>query len=135
MAKLPFWEKLNEEQREKLRTNTSEHIVEKGQILYHGTCDCMGVMFVRKGGLRVFLLSEDGKEVTLYRLREGESCMLSASCVLESRMTQEQIAGYLGTAREVVSRMIKYFSEEGMVETFRGGVRILDIERLKGLCG
>ena len=50
-------------------------------------------------------------------------------------MTQEQIAGYLGTAREVVSRMIKYFSEEGMVETFRGGVRILDIERLKGLCG
>lgn len=215
MAKLPFWEKLNEEQREKLRTNTSEHIVEKGQILYHGKCDCMGVLFVRKGGLRVFLLSEDGREVTLYRLREGESCMLSASCVLESitfsvfiqaeektqfcriqskafesvmeeniyleafcykeiakrfsdvmwtmqqilfmgidkrlalflleqirregsmeiRMTQEQIAGYLGTAREVVSRMIKYFSEEGMVETFRGGVRILDIERLKGLCG
>lgn len=215
MAKLPFWEKLNEEQREKLRTNTSEHIVEKGQILYHGKCDCMGVSFVRKGGLRVFLLSEDGREVTLYRLREGESCMLSASCVLESitfsvfiqaeektqfcriqskafesvmeeniyleafcykeiakrfsdvmwtmqqilfmgidkrlalflleqirregsmeiRMTQEQIAGYLGTAREVVSRMIKYFSEEGMVETFRGGVRILDIERLKGLCG
>ena len=193
MAKLPFWEKLNEEQREKLRTNTSEHIVEKGQILYHGKCDCMGVSFVRKGGLRVFLLSEDGREVTLYRLREGESCMLSASCVLESitfsvfiqaeektqfcriqskafesvmeeniyleafcykeiakrfsdvmwtmqqilfmgidkrlalflleqirregsmeiRMTQEQIAGYLGTAREVVSRMIKYFSEEG----------------------
>lgn len=215
MAKLPFWEKLNEEQREKLRTNTSEHIVEKGQILYHGKCDCMGVSFVRKDGLRVFLLSEDGREVTLYRLREGESCMLSASCVLESitfsvfiqaeektqfcriqskafesvmeeniyleafcykeiakrfsdvmwtmqqilfmgidkrlalflleqirregsmeiRMTQEQIAGYLGTAREVVSRMIKYFSEEGMVETFRGGVRILDIERLKGLCG
>ena len=215
MAKLPFWEKLNEEQREKLRTNTSEHIVEKGQILYHGKCDCMGVSFVRKGGLRVFLLSEDGREVTLYRLREGESCMLSASCVLESitfsvfiqaeektqfcriqskafesvmeeniyleafcykeiakrfsdvmwtmqqilfmgidkrlalflleqirregsmeiRMTQEQIVGYLGTAREVVSRMIKYFSEEGMVETFRGGVRILDIERLKGLCG
>ena len=215
MAKLPFWEKLNEEQREKLRTNTSEHIVEKGQILYHGKCDCMGVSFVRKGGLRVFLLSEDGREVTLYRLREGESCMLSASCVLESitfsvfiqaeektqfcriqskafesvmeeniyleafcykeiakrfsdvmwtmqqilfmgidkrlalflleqirregsmeiRMTQEQIAGYLGTAREVVSRMIKYFSEEGMVETFRGGVRILDIERLKVLCG
>ena len=215
MEKLPFWEKLNEEQRKKLRTNTSEHIVEKGQILYHGKCDCMGVLFVRKGGLRVFLLSEDGREVTLYRLREGESCMLSASCVLESitcsvfiqaeektqfcqiqseafesvmeenvyleafcykeiakrfsdvmwtmqqilfmgidkrlalflleqirregsmeiRMTQEQIAGYLGTAREVVSRMIKYFSEEGMVETFRGGVRILDIERLKGLCG
>lgn len=215
MAKLPFWEKLNEEQREKLRTNTSEHIVEKGQILYHGKCDCMGVLFVRKGGLRVFLLSEDGREVSLYRLREGESCMLSASCVLESitfsvfiqaeektqfcriqseafeavmeeniyleafcykeiakrfsdvmwtmqqilfmgidkrlalflleqtrregsmeiRMTQEQIAGYLGTAREVVSRMIKYFSGEGMVETFRGGVRILDIERLKGLCG
>lgn len=215
MAKLPFWEKLNEEQRKKLRTNTSEHIVEKGQILYHGKCDCMGVLFVRKGGLRVFLLSEDGREVTLYRLREGESCMLSASCVLESitfsvfiqaeektqfcriqskafeavmeeniyleafcykeiakrfsdvmwtmqqilfmgidkrlalflleqvqregsmeiRMTQEQIAGYLGTAREVVSRMIKYFSEEGMVETFRGGVRILDIARLKELCG
>lgn len=46
-------------------------------------------------------------------------------------MTQEQIAKYMGTAREVVTRMIKYFAEEGIVETFRGGIRILDKKKLR----
>lgn len=49
----------------------------------------------------------------------------------EIHMTQEQIAKYMGTAREVVTRMIKYFAEEGIVETFRGGIRILDKKKLR----
>ena len=50
---------------------------------------------------------------------------------LEIDMTQEQIAKYIGTAREVVSRMVKYFAKEGILETFRGGIRILDIKKLR----
>ena len=49
------------------------------------------------------------------------------------QLTQEQIAKYIGSAREVVSRMLKYFANEGIVEVSRKGVRILDKERLRDL--
>ena len=49
------------------------------------------------------------------------------------RLTHEQIAKYMGSAREVVSRMLKYFASEGMVEVSRGGIRILDKKRLRRL--
>lgn len=49
------------------------------------------------------------------------------------KMTHEQIARYMGSAREVVSRMVKYFAAEGIVETSRGGLRILDREKLRKL--
>ena len=48
-------------------------------------------------------------------------------------MTHEQIARLLGSAREVVSRMLKYFSEEGMVSLGRGTIQITDREKLKAL--
>ena len=48
-------------------------------------------------------------------------------------LTHEQIAKYMGSAREVVSRMLKYFAKEGMIEMSRGGIRILDKEKLREL--
>ena len=48
-------------------------------------------------------------------------------------MTHGQIARYMGSAREVVSRMLKYFASEGIVEVSRGGVTILDRKRLREL--
>ena len=48
-------------------------------------------------------------------------------------MTHDQIAKYTGSAREVVSRMLKYFENEGMVELGRGRVRLKDKKRLKEL--
>ena len=52
---------------------------------------------------------------------------------LKIKVTQEQIAKDLNTAREVVSRMLKRFELEKMIEIQRGGVRILDLEKLKEL--
>lgn len=49
------------------------------------------------------------------------------------KMTHEQIARYMGSAREVVSRMVKYFVAEGIVETSRGGLKIIDRDKLKKL--
>ena len=49
------------------------------------------------------------------------------------KMTHEQIARYMGSAREVVSRMVKYFAAEGIVETSRGGLKIIDRDKLKKL--
>ena len=48
-------------------------------------------------------------------------------------LTHEQIAKYVGSAREVVSRMLKYFAKEGMVELSRGSIKIVDRQKLKKL--
>ena len=206
-----FWEHLTEDQKDMLCRSATLATYPKGVNLHNGSEECAGLLYIKSGQLRAYLLSEDGREVTLYRLYPGDICILSASCVLDAitfdvsvdtvekseilsvsasafhklitenvyveacsyhmaadrfsdvmwamqqilfmamdkrlaifltdemaktksdeiHMTQEQIAKYMGTAREVVTRMIKYFAEEGIVETFRGGIRILDKKKLR----
>ncbi len=208
----PFWDTICEEERTYLCDNTVALTYPKGANL-HDSSQCSGVFFLRKGCLRVYILSEEGKEVTLYRLHAGDLCMLSASCVLQTvtfdvfidaeensecyvisgpafayvadenpsvkifalemavsrfsdvmwvmqqilfmsmdrrlaiflwdesarlksdviPLTHEQIAKYMGSAREVVSRMLKYFANEGIVEVSRKGVKLLDKKKLKEL--
>ena len=48
-------------------------------------------------------------------------------------LTHEQIARYMGSAREVVTRMLKYFANEGIVQVSRKGVKLLDKKRLRSL--
>lgn len=208
----PFWNEISESDRNYICQNTYALTYRKGTTVHNGN-ECSGVFFVRKGSLRVYILSEEGKEITLYRLHEGNFCMLSASCVLQTvtfdvfvdaeedcecyvvdggayssvaennpnikiftletaisrfsdvmwvmqqilfmsidkrlaiflidestrigsdriELTHEQIAKYIGSAREVVSRMLKYFTNEGIVESSRKGVLILDKKRLRAL--
>ncbi len=209
----PFWDELTDEQRELLCANTGEYRFRKGANI-HGTENvCTGAILVIKGCLRAYLLSENGREITLYRFKQGEVCMLSASCVLKSitfdvmidaeedsevyivsgdvmgkvaeknlyvanyaldnavkrfsdvvwvmqqimffsldkriavflwdetvktgsltvRLTHEQIAKYISSAREAVTRMLRYFSSEGILELSRGDIRITDKEKLKKL--
>jgi CRP/FNR family transcriptional regulator len=47
------------------------------------------------------------------------------------KTTHEEIAGDLGTAREVVSRLLKYFQTEGMVRLSRGEIALTDHQKLK----
>ena len=46
-------------------------------------------------------------------------------------MTHDQMARYMGSAREVVSRLLKYFAQEGWVRLYRGGVEVLDQRKLQ----
>ena len=48
-------------------------------------------------------------------------------------LTHEQIAKYMGSAREVVTRMLKYFSSEGIVELSRGGIKVIDKKKLRNI--
>lgn len=208
----PFWNKISEEERRIICDNSVALSYPEGTTIHDGT-ECSGVFFVRSGCLRVYIMSDEGKSVTLYRLHEGDMCMLAASCVLQSvtfdvfidaeensecyivggsafervsennpdikifaletavsrfsdvmwvmqqilfmsmdkrlaiflwdeaartgsdtiTLTHEQIAKYIVSAREVVSRVLKYFSSEGIVEVSRKGVKILDKKRLKEL--
>ncbi|NLU23880.1 MAG: Crp/Fnr family transcriptional regulator [Clostridiales bacterium] len=209
----PFWEQLSPQQRDFLCRSAHTAHYEKGASIHRGDQDCVGVILVKSGQVRTYLLSEEGRDVTLYRLFAGDVCMLSASCVLDTitfdvcidaeedtdvliinaaafhqlsdeniyvkcfgyqlittrfsdvmwamqqilfmgvdkrlaiflwdeisksgsdqiHMTHEQIARYMGSAREVVTRMLKYFAGEGIVELSRGGIRILDRKRLRTL--
>ena len=204
-----FWDKLTPEQQDFLWENLYPVSYQKGDIIHNGEYSCIGVVLIKTGGLRVFMLSSEGKEITLYRLGPQEVCILSASCILQNitfdvcveaeallipsaqyqklikqniyaenftyslvvdrfsnvmwameqllfmrfdkrlaiflldelsktgnpriSLTHEQIAKYMGSAREVVSRMLKYFAKEGMIEMSRGGIRILDKEKLREL--
>lgn len=208
----PFWKEISEKEKNFICDNSLALTYPKGTTIHDGS-ECSGVILIRKGCLRLYILSEDGKEITLYRLHSGDLCMLSASCVLQSitfdvhidaeensecyvingsaynkisehnhkikifaletaisrfsdvmwvmqqilfmsmdkrlaiflsdeisrtggdtvPFTHEQIAKYMGSAREVVSRMLKYFSNEGIVELSRKGVKILDKKKLRDL--
>ena len=48
-------------------------------------------------------------------------------------MTHEQIARHLGTAREVVTRMLKHFASDGWIEVSRKGIKILDKKKLRDI--
>ena len=209
----PFWGEVSEEDRRYLCEHTSPVSYRAGETV-HDSSGCSGVFLVRKGCLRVYVLSEEGKSITLYRLFAGDMCMLSASCVLQAitfdvfvdaeedcdcvviagpafaavseknpavkifaletavtrfsdvmwviqqilfmsmdkrlaiflldetaknggdtvKLTHEQIAKYMGSAREVVSRMLKYFASEGIVSVSRAeGIKLLDKKRLRAL--
>ncbi len=212
-SRFDFWDNLKDTEREILIGNIARVSYKKGFNLHSTDSECLGVLLIKSGGLRVYILSEDGREVTLYRLSPGDICILSASCILNSitfdvhidaesdtdayllnigafsklsnqnvyvqnfayknaierfsdvmwameqilfmsfdkrlaiflqdemtkmnstevLLTQEQIAKYIGSAREVVSRMLKVFQSEGILEQSRGSIRIIDKEKLREL--
>ncbi len=208
----PFWNKISDDDKNFLCQNSSVVHFEKAQAVHNNT-GCSGLYIVKSGKLRLYMLSEDGREITLYRLSPGDICMLSASCVLQSvtfdvyvdaevpsdcymisgmafhavservlevknfaletavqrfsdvmwimqqivfmsmdkrlaiflldevvenktdmvTMTHEEIARHMGTAREVITRMLKRFSSDGWVEVKRKGIRIIDKKKLQDI--
>ena len=80
----PVWDQLTAEQKKKL----SEHIIcrtaKKGDVIHSGDSDCLGLLLIRKGQLRAFILSDEGREITIYRLLDMDICLFSASCMMHS---------------------------------------------------
>jgi len=210
----PVWNKLNKNQQDRLQGSLISRKVGKGTIIHNGNADCMGLLLVKSGQLRVYNLSDEGREVTLHRLFGGEVCLYSAACVMQSlqldvtieaekdtelwiippkvcrsimeesapmanyinelmasllsdimwlieqimwksldkrvaaflleeiyiegsdklKITHEAIANHLGTHREVITRMLRYFQNEGMVKLSRGVIEIIDKKQMKELC-
>lgn len=189
--------------------------IKKGTVIHRGSLDCTGLLLVRSGQLRAYILSDEGREITIYRLIEMDVCLFSASCImrniqfdisieaerdtqvwvipadfyrelmeesavvanytnrlmsgrfsevmwlmeqilwkrLDQRLadfllqesalegetvlpiTHEKIANHLGSAREVVTRMLRYFQGEGLVKLSRGCVELTDLGGLSALSG
>ena len=211
---LPIWDKLTDTQQKKVAEAADYMKVKKGTHIHDSSADCLGLLLIRSGQLRTYILSEDGREITLNRLFDYDVCLLSASCVMpdmqfnvmieaekdsefwsipaclfknlmdssvtvsnfanslmsshfselmwlmeqimwksfdkrlaaflleesrldnttELKITHEKIAAHMGTAREVVTRMLRYFQNEGMVKLTRGTVELTDTKKLEALC-
>lgn len=91
IRELPFWEHLSKQQQDLMLKSSKMVYYKAGESIYASDDDCLGAVFVQKGIIRAYLLSEDGKEATIYRVREHEPCVLSASCILSSITFDVQI--------------------------------------------
>lgn len=209
----PIWPKLPDAQQSRILDSLVYRQAKQGTVIHSGGVDCTGLLVVKSGQLRAYILSEEGREVTVYRLFDRDICLFSASCMLRSAQfditieaekdtdfwvvppevyrgvmeesapaanytneimaarfsqvmwlveqilwksmdrrvaaflleesaiqgtarlstTHEAIARHLGTHREVVTRMLRYFQEEGMVKLSRGAVELLDEKKLSAL--
>ena len=209
----PIWNQLTADQKNRIQKGLITRKVEKGIILHNGNMDCTGLLLVKYGQLRAYILSDEGREITIYRLFDRDMCLFSASCMMRSiqfeitietekdtelwiipteiyksimdesapvanytnelmaarfsdvmwlieqimwksldkrvasflleessieesdklKLTHEAIANHLGTHREVITRMLRYFQSEGMVKLSRGTVTILNKEKLEHL--
>lgn len=209
----PVWDKLTPPQQQALAENAVLRTVPKGTVVHNGSADCIGFLLMHTGQLRVYILSDEGREVTLYRLFPRDFCLLSASCILRGlqydvtieaekdtqfwqipaqrykqlmeesapvanytnevmaarfsdvmwlieqilwksldkrlagflveesalengtllKITHETIGRHLGSPREVVTRMLRYFQDEGLVKLSRGSVELLDVDRLRAV--
>ena len=209
----PIWNKLTDDQRQRITQRVVRREVKKGTLLHGGSNECTGLLLVRTGQLRAYILSDEGREITIYRLFDRDMCLFSASCIMRSiqfditveaekdtelwlippdvyqsvmnesaavanytnevmasrfsevmwlmeqimwksldkrlaaflaeesaiegsetlKLTHETIAKHLGSHREVITRMLRYFQSEGWVKVSRGTVEILDMDALEGL--
>ncbi len=80
----PVWERLTPQQQAALSGSMFSRRVRRGDVIHQGDADCTGLLLVKSGQLRAFMLSEDGREITLYRLFERDLCLFSASCMMRS---------------------------------------------------
>ena len=79
-----FWKDLTPSQSSLLAQNLRTEVFTSGKLIHRSDGGCQGIMVVHSGALRVYCVSEEGREVTLYRVEKGEVCVLSASCLLDS---------------------------------------------------
>lgn len=86
-----FWNHMTLKEQDMLLSNIRTLHYTEGTAVQSGERQCLGTLFILKGVLRVYLLSSQGKEATLYRLREGDICTLSASCMLSAITFDVQI--------------------------------------------
>ena len=94
---LPFWDKLTDEQKQMARTASRIVPYKKGEMIHSCTGECLGLIAVQTGKIRAYMTSEDGREIALYRLYEGDSCVLAASCVIRQITFDVQLVADVDT--------------------------------------
>ncbi|MGF0033437.1 helix-turn-helix domain-containing protein [Bariatricus sp. SGI.154] len=79
----PFWESLTDNQKKRISDGWRMELISKDRQIYRYSDGCKGLMIIRKGCLRVYIISDEGRDVTLYRLFPGDICVFSAACLIQ----------------------------------------------------
>ncbi len=79
---LPFFNSLSELQQNTLASSAYRAECKEGKNLRSKNEECLGLVIVTIGRLRVYITSDEGKEITLYRLPQGDISLLAASCAM-----------------------------------------------------
>ncbi len=129
LMKYPFWDKLPDSEKEVLLSASYVKSYKKGEIIHSKDSECLGLIRVLGGEVRTFLISEEGKEVTLYHLKEDSIEVLSASCVVNQISFETELIAekdcdilivpstYLANAKEEYIHL-RGFLYETMTERF-----------------
>lgn len=148
VERLPFWEHLSSDEKALVLEQSVMRTFDAGQLIGGGDGFCTGVFLIVRGGIRASLLSEEGKEVTLFRVGSGECCVTTASCVIwqisfgtlvtatgskELRLTQDELARDINSAREAVTRVLRRLADDDLIEVSRGRILVHDVEALERL--
>lgn len=80
----PIWNQLTADQKNRIQKRLITRKVEKGTIIHNGNTDCTGLFLIKSGQLRAYILSDEGREITIYRLFDRDMCLFSASCMIRS---------------------------------------------------
>ena len=91
LEQLPFWPNLTEPQRELARRGARLAQYDRGALVHGCDGQCLGMIRVQSGRLRACMLSDDGREITLYRLTDGDACVLAAACVIRQITFEVQL--------------------------------------------
>ena len=83
-AYIPFWNQLTENQKDRMEAGAVQRKAAAGTLLQGSGSQCLGFVILRSGRLRVYILSDEGREITLYRLFERDMCLFTASCVMKN---------------------------------------------------
>ena len=97
VSRLPYWNDLEKDEKEAVTRSAVIREYKKGAYIYGMQDACLGMVYVQKGSIRVFLMSEEGREVTLFHIGEGDSCILSASCVMGEISLEVQLVAEMDT--------------------------------------
>lgn len=81
---IPVWEKLDQSQQAAFISSSVIRSFRRGEMLHNASSGCMGLILVISGQIRVFTISDSGREITMYRLFERDICLFSASCMMNS---------------------------------------------------
>ena len=90
----PVIRKLTKEQQKRIQEAVTEKSVEKGTVLHDGAADCTGLLVVQSGMLRAYILSEEGREITLYRLFE-QMCIRDRNKILPKFIVEMPIDKFI----------------------------------------
>ena len=80
----PFWKTLTPDQQARMTASARAYTAKKGEVLHRGQADCLGLVCVQSGVLRAYTISDEGREITLYRLYQRDVCLFSASCAMRA---------------------------------------------------